>query len=53
MQVRETSTHKASGFSSDFFHTLIKQRPFFGAHINAPMISLNSRLYSFPEYEAG
>ena len=26
---------------------------FFGTHVNAPMISLNSRLYSFPEYEAG
>ena len=26
MQVRETSIHKASGFSSYFFHTLIKQR---------------------------
>jgi len=27
MQVRETSIHKTSGFSSYFFHTLIKQRP--------------------------
>jgi hypothetical protein len=27
--------------------------PFLSAHVNAPMISLNSRLYSFPEYEAG
>ena len=27
--------------------------PFLSAHLNAPMISLNSRLYSFPEYEAG
>jgi hypothetical protein len=26
---------------------------FLGAHANAPVISLNSRLYSFPEYEAG
>jgi hypothetical protein len=26
---------------------------FLGTHVNAPMISLNSRLYSFPEYEAG
>ena len=26
---------------------------FFGIHVNAPMISLNSRLYSFLEYEAG
>ena len=26
MQVRETSIHKTSGFSSYFFHTLIKQR---------------------------
>jgi len=26
MQVREISIHKASGFSSYFFHTLIKQR---------------------------
>ena len=26
MQVRETSIHKNSGFSSYFFHTLIKQR---------------------------
>jgi hypothetical protein len=25
MQVRETSIHKTSGFSSYFFHTLIKQ----------------------------
>jgi hypothetical protein len=25
MQVIETSTHKDSGFSTDFFHTLIKQ----------------------------
>ncbi|MEG5237043.1 hypothetical protein, partial [Microcoleus sp. AT9b-C3] len=25
-QVRETSIHKTSGFSSYFFHTLIKQR---------------------------
>jgi hypothetical protein len=25
--VRETSIHKTSGFSSYFFHTLIKQRP--------------------------
>ncbi|HEY9821366.1 MAG TPA: hypothetical protein V6D35_11400 [Candidatus Sericytochromatia bacterium] len=24
-----------------------------GTHVNAPMISLNSRLYSLPEYEAG
>ena len=27
--------------------------PFLSAHLNASMISLNSRLYSFPEYEAG
>ncbi len=27
--------------------------PFLSAHVNAPMISLNSRLYSFVEYEAG
>lgn len=27
MQVIETSIHKTSGFSSYFFHTLIKQRP--------------------------
>ncbi|WP_445300584.1 hypothetical protein, partial [Microcoleus sp. BROC3] len=27
MQVRETSIHKTSGFSSYFFSTLIKQRP--------------------------
>ncbi|MEG5087049.1 hypothetical protein [Microcoleus sp. AT9b-C2] len=26
MQVIETSIHKASGFSTYFFHTLIKQR---------------------------
>jgi hypothetical protein len=26
---------------------------FLGTHVNAPMISLNSRLYSLPEYEAG
>jgi hypothetical protein len=26
MQVIETSIHKASGFLTDFFHTLIKQR---------------------------
>ncbi|MEG4575205.1 hypothetical protein QUA56_21335 [Microcoleus sp. N3A4] len=26
MQIIETSIHKASGFSTDFFHTLIKQR---------------------------
>ncbi len=26
---------------------------FLSAHVNAPMISLNCRLYSFPEYEAG
>jgi hypothetical protein len=26
---------------------------FVGTHVNAPMISLNSRLYSLPEYEAG
>jgi hypothetical protein len=26
---------------------------FFGIHVNGSMISLNSRLYSFPEYEAG
>ncbi len=26
---------------------------FFGTHFKAPMISLNNRLYSFPEYEAG
>jgi len=26
MQVRKTSIHKTSGFSSYFFHTLIKQR---------------------------
>ena len=26
MQVRETSIYKTSGFSSYFFHTLIKQR---------------------------
>jgi len=26
---------------------------FLSAHINAPMISLNSRLYYFPEYEVG
>ncbi len=26
MQVRETSIHKASRFSTYFFHTLIKQR---------------------------
>jgi hypothetical protein len=26
MQVIETSIHKTSGFSSYFFHTLIKQR---------------------------
>jgi hypothetical protein len=26
---------------------------FLGTHLNAPMISLNSRLYSFPKYEAG
>jgi uncharacterized membrane protein len=24
-----------------------------GTHVNTPMISLNSRLYSLPEYEAG
>jgi hypothetical protein len=28
MQVIETSTHKAWGFSTYFFHTLIKQRLF-------------------------
>jgi hypothetical protein len=27
MQVIETSIHKASGFTTNFFHTLIKQRP--------------------------
>ncbi|MEG3920657.1 MULTISPECIES: hypothetical protein [unclassified Microcoleus] len=27
MQIIETSIHKASGFSTYFFHTLIKQRP--------------------------
>ena len=27
--------------------------PFLSAHLNAPMISLNSGLYSFLEYEAG
>jgi hypothetical protein len=26
---------------------------FFGVHFNTPMISLNRRLYSLPEYEAG
>jgi hypothetical protein len=26
MQVIETTIHKASGFLTDFFHTLIKQR---------------------------
>ncbi|MEG4172049.1 hypothetical protein QUA11_31430 [Microcoleus sp. S13_D1] len=26
MQIIETSIHNASGFSTDFFHTLIKQR---------------------------
>jgi hypothetical protein len=26
---------------------------FLGVHVNAPMISLNSRLYFFSEYEAG
>ena len=26
MQVIETSTHKDSGFSTDFFHTLMKKR---------------------------
>jgi hypothetical protein len=26
---------------------------FLGAHFKAPIISLNSRLYSLPEYEAG
>jgi hypothetical protein len=30
MQVRETSIHKTSGFSSYFFHTLIKQRLIYG-----------------------
>ena len=29
MQVRETSIYKTSGFSSYFFHTLIKQRRLF------------------------
>ena len=26
---------------------------FLGTHVNAPIISLNTRLYCFPEYEAG
>ena len=36
---------------------ILRSRPewfaFLGTHVNGSMISLNSRLYSFPEYEAG
>ncbi|MEG3928614.1 MULTISPECIES: hypothetical protein [unclassified Microcoleus] len=43
MQVIKTSTHKAWGFSTDFFHTLIKQRLIL-ERSNSRTSSLNSNL---------
>ncbi|MEG3958283.1 hypothetical protein [Microcoleus sp. herbarium2] len=43
MQVIETSTHKDSGFSTDFFDTLIKQRQIL-ERSNSRTSSLNSNL---------
>jgi hypothetical protein len=36
-----------------FFDRTAKWFTFLSAHVKAAMISLNSRLYSFPEYDAG
>jgi hypothetical protein len=33
-----------------FFHCAAKWFAFLGTHVNAPMISLNSRLYSLPKF---
>ena len=47
MQVRETSIHKTWGFSSYFFHTLIKQRPF-SHSIDAPTTTLERKAAAKP-----
>jgi hypothetical protein len=40
-------------YRKQFFHRVAKWFAFLRAHFSAPMISLNSRPYSLPEYEAG
>ena len=44
MQVIEISTHKDSGFSTDFFHTLIKQRQILERSNSRTSSFLNSNL---------
>jgi hypothetical protein len=40
-------------YRKQILHRVAKWFAFFGTHVTTPMISLNSRLYSLPEYEAG
>jgi hypothetical protein len=46
MQVIETTIHKASGFLTNFFHTLIKQRQILFSIIklkDTPLLSLSAK----------